>query len=152
MGPAFLSHRNNSPVAELCGVKVLLTERKDPPILGRGCLHDRTLYLCSHSHYTLFWRRPRLTLRRQLMLGNNDVAGRDFVWRQAGFERHLPGRLPDNGDDSASLRSYVVELVPEPHRLITYRIDSISLSSLGDSPSDSRSTGLPVASQEARGR
>ena len=26
---------------------------------------------------------------------------------------HLPGRLPDNADDFASVRSYVVKLVPE---------------------------------------
>ena len=50
---------------------------------------------------------------RQLMLGNNDVARCDFVWRQPGLKRHLPSRLPDDADDSASLRSYVVQLVPE---------------------------------------
>ena len=50
---------------------------------------------------------------RQLMLGNNDIARCDFVWRQPGLKRHLPGRLPDNTHDPASLRSYVVQLVPE---------------------------------------
>jgi hypothetical protein len=66
------------------------------------------------------------------MLGNNHVARCDFVWRQSGLKRHLPGRLPDNGDDSASLRSYVVELVPKSYRLITDRIDGVSLASHGD--------------------
>ena len=61
------------------------------------------------------------------MFGNNHVARCDFVWRQSGLKRHLTGGLPDNGDDSASLRGYVVELVPEPHRLIPDRIDSVSL-------------------------
>ena len=47
------------------------------------------------------------------MLGNDDVARCDFVWRQPGLKRHLPGRLPDDADDSASLGSYVVQLVTE---------------------------------------
>ena len=42
------------------------------------------------------------------MLGNNDVSRCDFVWWQPGLKRYLPGRLPDNADDSASVRSYVV--------------------------------------------
>ena len=49
----------------------------------------------------------------QLILGNNHVARCDFVWRQPRLKRHLPGRLPDNADDFAFLRSYVVELVLE---------------------------------------
>ena len=45
---------------------------------------------------------------RQLMFGHNDVARCDFVWRQPRLKRYLPGRLPDNAEDSASVRSYVV--------------------------------------------
>jgi hypothetical protein len=60
----------------------------------------------------------------QLILGNNHVARCDFVWRQPRLKRHLPGRLPDNADGSAFLRSYVVELVPESHRLITDRLST----------------------------
>ena len=75
---------------------------------------------------------------RQLMLGNNDVARCDFVWRQPRLKRHLPGRLPDDADDSASLRSYVVQLVPESHWLIADRIDSVLLASDNDPPSGPR--------------
>jgi hypothetical protein len=62
-----------------------------------------------------------------LMLGNNDVARCNFVWRQPRLKCHLPGRLPDNADDSASLRSYVVQLIPESHWLIADRMDSVLL-------------------------
>jgi len=75
---------------------------------------------------------------RQLMLGNNDVARCDLVWRQPRLKRHLPGRLPDNADDSASLRSYVVQLIPESHWLIADRMDSALLASHSDAPSGSR--------------
>jgi hypothetical protein len=75
---------------------------------------------------------------RQVMLGNNDVARCDFVWRQPRLKRHLPGRLPDNADDSASLRSYVVQLIPESHWLIADRMDSVLLASHSDAPSGSR--------------
>jgi hypothetical protein len=54
----------------------------------------------------------------QLMLGNNDVARCDFVWRQPRLKCHLPGRLPDNADDSASVRSYVVDWRPPKTRPI----------------------------------
>ena len=64
------------------------------------------------------------------MLGNNDVARCDFVWRQPRLKRHLPGRLPDDADDFASVRSYVVQLVTESRRLIADRIDGILLASL----------------------
>ena len=37
----------------------------------------------------------------------------------------LAGRLPDDADNSASLCSYVVQLVPESHRLIADRMDSV---------------------------
>ena len=74
----------------------------------------------------------------QLMLGNNDVARCDFVWRQPRLKRHLPGRLPDNADDSASVRSYVVQLVPESHWLIADRIDCVLLASDNDPPSGFR--------------
>jgi hypothetical protein len=77
-------------------------------------------------------------LIRQLMLGNNDVARCDFVWRQPGFKRHLPGRLPDDADDSASLRSYAVQLVPESHWLVADRMDSVLLASDTGPPSGSR--------------
>jgi hypothetical protein len=74
----------------------------------------------------------------QLMLGNNDVARCDFVWRQPWLKRHLPGRLPDDAHDSASLRCYVVQLVPESHWLIAHRMDSVLLASRSDPPSGSR--------------
>jgi hypothetical protein len=77
---------------------------------------------------------------RQLMLGNNNVARRDFVWRQAGLKRHLPSRLPNDADDSASLCSYVVQLVPESHWLIADSMDSVLLASHGDPPSGSRNS------------
>lgn len=66
------------------------------------------------------------------MLGNDDVARCDFVWRQSGLKRHLPGRLPDDADDSASLRSYVVQLFPESHWLIADRMDSVLLANDND--------------------
>ena len=74
----------------------------------------------------------------QLMLGNNDVARCDFVWRQPRLKCHLPGRLPDNADDSASVRSYVVQLVPESRWLIADRMDGVLLASHSDAPSGSR--------------
>ena len=74
----------------------------------------------------------------QLVLGNNDVARCDFVWRQPGLKRHLPSRLPDDAHDFASLRSYVVQLVPESHWLIADRMDSVLLASYSDPPSGSR--------------
>jgi len=46
--------------------------------------------------------------------------------------------LPDNADDSASLRSYVVQLIPESPWLIADRMDSILLASHSDAPSGSR--------------
>jgi hypothetical protein len=55
-------------------------------------------------------------------------------------KRHLPGRLPDNADDSASLRSYVVQLIPESHWLIADRMDSVLLASHSDAPSARVST------------
>ena len=64
---------------------------------------------------------------RRLMLGNNDVARCDVVWRQPGLKRHLPSRLPDNADDSAPIGGDVVQLVPEPHWLIADRMDSVLL-------------------------
>ena len=72
------------------------------------------------------------------MLGNDDVARCDFVWRQSGLKRHLPRRLPDDGDDSASLRSYVVQLFPESHWLIADRIDGVLLVSDNCPPSGSQ--------------
>ena len=41
----------------------------------------------------------------QLMLGNNDVARCDFVWRKPRLKRHLPGRLPYDANDFASISS-----------------------------------------------
>ena len=72
------------------------------------------------------------------MLGNDDVARCDFVWRQPGLKRHLPGRLPDDADDFASLRSDVVQLVTESRWLIADRIDSVLLASDNDPPAGSR--------------
>ena len=71
----------------------------------------------------------------QLMLGNDDVPRCDFVWRQPGLKRHVPSRLPDDTDDSASLRSNVVQLVTESHWLIADRIDSVLFASDNDPPS-----------------
>ena len=72
------------------------------------------------------------------MLGNDDVARCDFVWRQPGLKRHVPSRLPDDADDSASLRSDVVQLVTESRWLIADRIDSVLLTSDNDPPAGSR--------------
>ena len=72
------------------------------------------------------------------MLGDNDVARCDFVCRQSGFKRHLPGRLPDDADDFASISSNVVQLVPKSHRLIADRMDGVLLASYSDLPSGSR--------------
>ena len=71
------------------------------------------------------------------MLGNDDVARCDFVWRQPGLKRHLPSRLPDDADDFASLRSDVVQLVTESRWLIADRIDSVLLASDNDPPAGS---------------
>jgi hypothetical protein len=62
----------------------------------------------------------------------------DFVWRQPRLKCHLPGRLPDNADDSASVRSYVVQLVPESRWLIADRMDTVLLASHSDRSSGSR--------------
>ncbi len=72
------------------------------------------------------------------MLRNNDVARCDFVGRQPGLKRHLPGGLPDDADDSASLSSYVFQLVPESHWFIADGMDGVLLASHGDPPSGSR--------------
>ena len=71
------------------------------------------------------------------MLGNDDVARCDFVWRQPGLKRNLPSRLPDDADNSASLRSDVVQLVTESRWLIADRIDSVLLTSDNDPPAGS---------------
>ena len=70
----------------------------------------------------------------QLKLGNNDVARCDFVWLQPWLERHLPSRLPDDAHDSASLCSYVVQVVLESRWLIADRMNSILLASHSDPP------------------
>ena len=67
---------------------------------------------------------------RQVMLGNNDVARCDLVCRQSGFKRHLPGRLPNDADDCASISGDVVQLVPKSHWLIADRMDGVMLASL----------------------
>ena len=72
------------------------------------------------------------------MLGNNDVARCDLVCRQSGFKRHLPGRLPNDADDCASISSNVVQLVPKSHWLIADRMDGVLLASYGNAPSGSR--------------
>ena len=71
----------------------------------------------------------------QLMLGNNDVARCDFVWRQPRLKCHLPGRLPDNANYFPPFGSDVVELIPKSRWLISDRVDSVLLATHRDSPS-----------------
>ena len=68
------------------------------------------------------------------MLGDNDVARCDVIWRQTRLKRHLPGRLPDDANDSPSFGSDVLQLIPKSRWLITYRVNSVLLVNHGDPP------------------